>query len=84
MQIIAACILFAIGGSLIPLVIKRGQVLYYQKKHYAGKHHCNHCEVSFISDKYEVEEYKYCPYCGRALTYHCEEERCRETERKAE
>ena len=27
---------------------------------------CNDCEISYVMDK----EYKYCPFCGKKLTYH--------------
>ena len=41
-------------------------------KHRNGKHACNACGNFFASCLEEVKNFKYCPECGKELTYHTE------------
>ena len=41
-------------------------------KHRNGKHACNACGNFFAECLYEVKNFKYCPECGKELTYHTE------------
>ena len=54
---------------VIPIYIKVRKVV---KENVDGKHHCNECRKSYIYDKEEIE-FKYCPLCGKELTYYYEE-----------
>lgn len=66
---------FVLGGVvgfgllvLLSFLYPRSMVL----KHRTGKHACNDCENFYASCLQEVEEFKYCPKCGKELTYHTE------------
>ena len=48
-------------------------VRYKIKKNCVGKDHCNDCKESFLID--QELEYKYCPICGKELTYYKDDER---------
>ena len=42
-------------------------------RNFKGKHHCNDCKQSFLID---IEKnYKFCPLCGKELTYYYKDER---------
>ena len=46
---------------LLPLQVHR---------HGHGKHHCNHCKVSFFNTSTERKYFKFCPFCGRPTQYY--------------
>ena len=50
-------------------------MLWLTKWNYKKKLFCNDCETGFTTTADEVKNYKFCPYCGKPLTYYYMDER---------
>ena len=70
-------ILWILLGMIILILIRclfNAILLYIEtREHFDEIHHCNYCRKSFVHG--EEKQYKYCPYCGRLLTFHYFDER---------
>ena len=71
--LIITIISFIVGfiiGYAIHYAIITLHYSYMISKNTHGKHFCNHCKTAFNTNTEEINYYKYCPYCGRALELH--------------
>lgn len=46
------------------------RMVYYTYKCRKSELFCNDCKNGFTTNSYEVHFYKYCPECGKKLTYY--------------
>lgn len=67
-------ILLGIGIAIVlHFILVFVAILVKTMKNFKGQHHCNDCKQSFLIDV--EKQYRFCPYCGKLLTYHFEDER---------
>ena len=67
-------ILLGIGIAIVlHFILVFVAILVKTMRNFKGQHHCNDCKQSFLIDV--EKQYKFCPYCGKPLTYYYKDER---------
>lgn len=59
----------AVANIVLDFILNKIEQERRGRKAWNERHTCNHCRTMFIHTKDELH-YKFCPYCGSALTLH--------------